>query len=228
MPERIPGSPTVVDVGNNWVSIAWPKPDSRATAPVLAYKVESWLLGKEGGARWVELGITPLNSFDAFNLKQGEEYHFRVTPRNRYGFGESAQTSSPVGVGLVGASPEFVDILPGQLKVLLGEDATLSCSVKGKPIPEVVWMKNGHEIDEEERRMKTSFNGYNSCLVIKDIEPEDEARYSCEASNANGRASTYARLAVVTDRLVWEADAKLKRQVLTTSMSSFYYILHQR
>lgn len=214
MPERIPGDPTGVDVGNNWVSIAWPKPNNRTTAPVLAYKVESWLLGKEGGARWVELGITPLNSFDAFNLKQGEEYHFRVTPRNRYGWGESAQTSSPIGVGLVGASPEFVDILPGQLKVLLGEEATLSCSVKGKPIPEVVWMKNGHEIDEEERRMKTSFNGYNCCLIINDIQPEDEARYSCEASNAYGRASTYARLAVVTDRLVWEADAKLKRQVL--------------
>ncbi|XP_075991256.1 uncharacterized protein LOC142986608 isoform X6 [Anticarsia gemmatalis] len=210
VPERIPGEPSVVDGGNNWVSLAWPKSDPGETAPVLAYKIESWLLGKEGGARWIELGITPLNSFDAFNLKQGEEYHFRVTPRNRYGWGESVQTSSPVGIGLAGDRPEFVDILPGQLKVLAGETANLSCNVKGKPLPEVVWMKNGHEI-EDEGRITTQFNGHNCSLTIKDINIEDEARYSCEASNVHGRASTYARLAVVTDRLIWEADAKLKR-----------------
>ncbi|XP_037299651.1 titin homolog isoform X5 [Manduca sexta] len=211
VPDRVPGEPSVVDGGNNWLSLAWPKPDPGAVAPVLAYKVESWLIGKEGGARWVELGITPLNSFDAFNLKQGEEYHFRVTPRNRYGWGEPTQTSTPIGVGLAGARPEFVDILPGQLKVLAGETANLSCSVKGKPTPEVIWMKNGHEI-EEEGRMATSFNGYDCCLTIKDINNEDDGRYSCEASNLHGRASTYARLAVVTDRLIWEADAKLKRE----------------
>ncbi|CAG9781712.1 unnamed protein product [Diatraea saccharalis] len=212
VPERIPGEPTVVDGGNKWASLAWPKPDCSATAPVLAYKVESWLVGKEGGARWTELGITPLNSFDAFNLKQGEQYHFRVTPRNRYGWGESVQTSTPVGVGSAGDRPEFVDILPGQLKVLVGRMASLSCSVKGKPTPEVVWMKNGHEIEDGDRRVKSSFNGYDCKLTIDDITAEDEARYSCEATNPHGRASTYARLAVVTDRLVWEADSKLKRE----------------
>lgn len=212
VPDRIPGEPSVVDGGSNWLSIAWPKPDPTDAAPVLAYKVESWLVGKEGGARWTELGITPLNSFDAFNLKQGEEYHFRVTPRNRYGWGESVQTSSPLGVGLAGDRPEFLDILPGQLKVLIGETANLSCSVKGKPTPEVVWMKNGHEV-EEDTRVTTSFNGFNCSLTINGINPDDEARYSCEATNVHGRASTYARLAVVTDRVIWEADAKLKRYV---------------
>ncbi|XP_073957384.1 uncharacterized protein isoform X8 [Choristoneura fumiferana] len=206
---RIPSEPTVVDGGNNWVSLAWPKPDT--TTPVLAYKVESWLLGKEGGARWTELGITPRNCFDVFNLKQGEQYHFRITLRNRYGWGESVQTSAAIGVGLSGGRPEFVDILPGQLKVLVGQKASLSCSVKGKPVPDVVWMKNGHEI-EEDGRMIANFNGYNCSLEISDIRADDEARYSCEASNEHGRASTYARLAVVTDRLVWEADAKLKRE----------------
>lgn len=103
-----------------------------------------------------------------------------------------------------------MEILPGQLKVLAGETANLSCSVKGKPVPEVIWMKNGHDIDENER-MKTTYNGFDCCLTIRDVDIEDDGRYSCEATNVNGRASTYARLAVVTDRLIWEADAKLKR-----------------
>lgn len=213
VPERIPGEPTIVDGGSNWVSLSWPKPEPGVTAPVLAFRVDSWLLGKEGGARWVELGITPLNSFDAFNLKQGEEYHFRVTPRNRYGWGESVQTSRPVSIGLAGDRPEFIDILPGQLKALAGETANLNCSVKGKPTPEVIWMKNGHELEEDNGRVSITYNGFHCGLTIKDISIEDEARYSCEATNDHGRTSTYARLAVVTDRMIWEADAKLKRLV---------------
>lgn len=211
VPNCIPGEPSVVDGGNNWVSIAWPKPDSGSGAPVQAYKIESWLLGKEGGARWSELGITPLNSFDVFNLKQGEEYHFRITPRNRHGWGESVQTSNPIGVGIGGDRPEFIVILPGQLKVLLGETATLKCSFKGKPIPEIIWMKNGHEVDEEDKRLKIIVGDNESSLTIDGVRIEDEARYSCEATNIHGRASTYARVAVVTDRIIWEADAKLKR-----------------
>ncbi|KPJ09076.1 Muscle M-line assembly protein unc-89 [Papilio machaon] len=212
VPNRIPGELSVVDGGSNWISLAWPKVDPEGGAPVLAYKIESWLLGKEGGARWIELGITPLNSFEAYNLKQGEEYHFRVTPRNRYGWGESVQTSTSVGIGLAGDRPEFVEVLPGQLKVLLGETATLKCSFKGKPTPEIVWMKNGHEIDEENQRLKTCINNYNCSLTIHDVQINDEARYSCEATNVHGRASTYARVAVVTDKSIWEADTKLKRE----------------
>ncbi|XP_045542085.1 uncharacterized protein LOC106716992 [Papilio machaon] len=212
VPNRIPGELSVVDGGSNWISLAWPKVDPEGGAPVLAYKIESWLLGKEGGARWIELGITPLNSFEAYNLKQGEEYHFRVTPRNRYGWGESVQTSTSVGIGLAGDRPEFVEVLPGQLKVLFGETATLKCSFKGKPTPEIVWMKNGHEIDEENQRLKTCINNYNCSLTIHDVQINDEARYSCEATNVHGRASTYARVAVVTDKSIWEADTKLKRE----------------
>ncbi|XP_047544107.1 muscle M-line assembly protein unc-89-like isoform X2 [Vanessa atalanta] len=212
VPDRIPSEPSAVDGGNNWISLAWPKPDQQSRAPILAYKVESWLLGKEGGARWVELGITPRNSFDAFNLKQGEEYHFRVSPRNRYGWGESVQTSVPIGIGLAGDRPEFVDILPGQLKVLVGETATLFCSFKGKPIPEIVWMKNGHEIEEEVGRVSIEINDYNSSLRIEEVKSEDEGRYSCEATNIHGRSSTYSRMAVITDRQIWQADAKLKRE----------------
>lgn len=210
VPGRIPGEPTAVDGGDTWISLAWPKPEP-GPAPVSAYKIETWQLGKEGGARWIELGITPLNSFDAFNLKRGEHYHFRVTPRNRYGWGEHSQTSSPIGVGLDGDRPEFVDILPGQLKILVGETAVLNCSVKGSPVPEVCWMKNGHELEEARDRVMTSFDGHRCRLEIREVCVEDEGRYSCEASNGHGHACTYARLTVVTDRSVWEADAKLKR-----------------
>lgn len=168
----------------------------------------------------MEVGVTPLNSLDVFNLKQGTEYHFRVTPRNRYGWGEPVQTPAPVGCSSAGIRPEFDSILPGQLKALVGETITLNCSVKGKPVPGVVWMKNGHEVEASER-VRVSFDGRSCSLSLRDVTLEDEARYSCEATNSNGRTSTYCRLAVVTDKLIWEADAQLKRYLLVVFLYTY-------
>lgn len=117
----------MVDTGRNWVSLSWGKPEHRGAAPVIAYKIDAWLRGGEG-ARWTELGVSPLNSFDAFNLKPDGEYQFRVTPRNRYGWGESVQ-SGTITIGRTVNLPEFIRILLGQLKVLLGSDITLECEV---------------------------------------------------------------------------------------------------
>lgn len=117
----------VVDTGRNWVSLSWGKPEHRGAASIIAYRVDAWLRGGEG-ARWVELGMSPLNTYDAFNLKPGGEYQFRITPRNRYGWGESVQSGTIV-VGKHSALPEFTKILPGQLKALLGSDIALECEV---------------------------------------------------------------------------------------------------
>lgn len=129
VPGPIPSPPVVIDTGRNWVSLSWAKPEPTSVAPVLAYRIDAWQKGGEG-ARWVELGVSALNSFDAFNLKPGAEYQFRVTPRNRYGWGESVQSES-VAIGKPPEIPEFVQILPGQLKVLKDTSVTLDCEVCG-------------------------------------------------------------------------------------------------
>lgn len=71
------------------------KPLSNDAAPVISYRIDAWLVGKEGDATWKEIGTSSTANFDAINLKRGCEYHFRVTPQNRYGYGPSAQTTYP-------------------------------------------------------------------------------------------------------------------------------------
>lgn len=121
--------PHAVDSGSNWVSLSWGKPDFKDAAPAIAYKIEAWLKGAEGESRWNELGISPINSFDAFNLKTGGEYVFRITPRNRYGWGESTK-SGVIVIGEPVILPEFVKILPAQLKALEGSEIKLECEVR--------------------------------------------------------------------------------------------------
>ncbi|XP_077302252.1 uncharacterized protein LOC143922796 [Arctopsyche grandis] len=211
VPGPISSEPVVVDGGRNWVSLWWGKPVTKNSAPVLAYKVEAWLSGGEGGARWAELGISPINSFDAFSLKTGSEYLFRVTPKNRYGWGESKQTMSSVIVGKIVCLPEFTKTLPGQMKALIDQSVTLRCKVKGDPTPTVKWHKDGTEI-ERNNRMSMRFVRGECSLTINKVTGEDMGRYMCEAIHRDGRASSFVRLQVVVDPNIWEADDELKRR----------------
>ncbi|XP_017077859.1 myosin light chain kinase, smooth muscle-like isoform X4 [Drosophila eugracilis] len=176
----------------------------------MAYKVEAWIVGHEGGAYWRELGLTPINSFDAFNLKPNVEYHFRVTPKNRYGWGPTVQTSSPLQVGGVECLPEFVKILPGQAKALLGSSFTLQCNMRGAPRPQVTWFKDGIQLSSSSERVKIRQIGSTCALTISTVSELDSGRYTCEATNSKGRVSTFARLQVVSDSRIYEADSRLK------------------
>lgn len=159
------------------------------------------------------MGVSPIHSFDAFNLKSGSEYKFRVTPRNRYGWGEPVVTNVTYVVGKKVDIPEFTHILPGQQKVLVGSDVRLECHVKGEPTPEVQWYKDGAPVDAEifGPRMRITFDGVKCVLNLKTVEDADTGRYMCEASNKAGRVSTFARLLVVADIKILEADLKLRQ-----------------
>lgn len=202
--------------------MSWGKPPTYNSAPVIAYRVEAWMVGHDGGAIWKELGLTPINSFDAFNLKANVEYHFRVTPKNRYGWGPSVQTTKPLQVGGVECLPEFTMILPGQVKALLHKEFVLECVVRGSPRPDIVWYKDGlrvgHNIENE--RIKSRKIGSTCTLTIKEVLEADAGRYTCEATNSKGRVSTFARLQVVSDAKLYEADNRLKEIVRSDNISS--------
>lgn len=179
---------------------------------MISYRIEAWLTGADGGARWIELGTSPINSFDALNLKPGGLYHFRVTPRNRYGWGPSVQTSQPIYIGIRQKLPEFTTGLPGQLKVLVGSDFTLECVAEGHPLPEIRWYKNDVELVESER-LAINCTGSTCRLELKQIDFIDTAKYTCEALNVIGRASTFARLQVVGDKKIFDAHHNLKQNI---------------
>lgn len=83
----------------------------------------------------LQLGVTPINSFDAFFLKPGAEYKFRITARNRYGWGESVTTAETITIGSASDfPPDILKDLPGPVKALQGDSITLECEVSNKPL----------------------------------------------------------------------------------------------
>ena len=211
-PGPIPYEPNVMDSGKNHLSLSWLKPMCEDAAPVLTYRIDAWLVGKDGDATWKELGMSPTPNFDVINLRAASEYHFKITPKNRYGYGPSTQTTYPIMFGDAVKLPEFNKILPGQLKALLNNEITLDCVVLGSPKPEIIWYKEGIKIESSERRCISSV-GPVCRLTLQNVVESDGGRYTCEASNKEGRVSTFARLQTVTDPKIFEADNKLKRNV---------------
>ncbi|KAJ8687543.1 hypothetical protein QAD02_023337, partial [Eretmocerus hayati] len=215
VPGPIKSEPIVVDGGRNWLSLSWGKSDQRGPAPVIAYRVDAWQMGGDGGARWVELGISPINSFDAFNLRPGGEYKFRVTPRNRYGWGESVTMSKTATVCDDVEIPEFSKILPGQLKALVGSTVTLECEVRSESKFDVKWLRETTVIDPDENGRYIIKNERSKCtLILKSVDEDDTGRYVCEVTNKAGKVSSYARVLVVKDQKVLNADARLKKRFM--------------
>jgi hypothetical protein len=82
--------------------------------------------------------------------------------------------------------------------------------VRGDPVPRVQWYRDGLELNDP--RFVTHFDGSHFCqLAIEELQDGDSGRYMCEATNRVGRVSTFARLFVVSDPKILEADHKLKR-----------------
>ena len=62
-----------------------------------------------------------------------------------------------------------------------GEDLRIVCSASGRPEPEMVWYKNGHELLENTRDRSGK-----SVLVLNSLMDRDEATYTCVARNLVG------------------------------------------
>lgn len=58
-----------------------------------------------------------------------------------------------------------------------------------RPLPQIVWSKNGNKIHLSERVTQGNFG---KSLIIKAVQFEDQGSYTCEASNGVGEAKSYS------------------------------------
>ena len=198
----------IKEVGSNWVSLCWKKPAVTRGSPVLTYKVEAWLCGE--GAFWVELGRTPIPQFDVFNLKPNKCYHFRVTARNKRGWGDSIMTTNKVDLSKPTQMPSITAELDPVIKALVGNDFKLTVQVAGEPKPSIQWMKDSMDITDDE-----NFEVYEDdmgCHVeISSLESSMTGKYTITAINLAGRTSKAFTLQILTDRNIYEAYQNFRR-----------------
>lgn len=90
--------------------------------------------------------------------------------------------------------PEIIDPKPSAQVEASYSNVTLSCKVRGEPIPDVDWVNNGHIIERDPRKNKQKYitsknttDGYTwNNLTITNVNYRDRGEYKCIAKNPGG------------------------------------------
>ncbi|XP_052085524.1 neural cell adhesion molecule L1-like protein [Mytilus californianus] len=95
--------------------------------------------------------------------------------------------------------PQFIHNSETKVVGLKGEQATFTCILYGYPTPEMIWKKNGVEIDDRSGVILKS--GHE--LIIRDLEYEDTGEYSCKGLNIVGSTNAHKFQLLVEARPFW-------------------------
>jgi len=198
----------IKEVGSSWVSLCWKKPSVSRGSPVITYKVETWLCGE--GAFWVELGRTPIPQFDAFNLKANKCYHFRVTARNKQGWGEAIMTTHKVDLSRPTQMPVITSDMDPIIKSLKGSSLRLSIQVSGEPAPKVTWQKDSVDALSVPE-VSVYEDDMGSHAEISAVNTNTTGKYTVTAANLAGRTTKSVLVQSVENIEVYDAYIKFKK-----------------
>uniref|UniRef100_A0A8B9FGP2 Ig-like domain-containing protein n=1 Tax=Amazona collaria TaxID=241587 RepID=A0A8B9FGP2_9PSIT len=79
--------------------------------------------------------------------------------------------------------------------VVEGRTARFDCMIKGKPLPDIMWYKDG-ELLEESSHLSFVYEDNECSLVVLGAAEPDSGVYTCTAKNLAGEVSCKAELAV--------------------------------
>ena len=80
---------------------------------------------------------------------------------------------------------------PVETAVNQSQTAILKCSADGNPTPQITWSKMNSRLPVGRNKVESS-----GALILKDVRPEDEGVYSCEAKNLLGSVNASAKLTI--------------------------------
>ena len=151
-------------------------------------------------------GVTT-GSLTVTSAQETDSGAYALVVTNPYG----SVTSSPPA-SLIISTNDIAPIIngPNNVTVIQGNNATLTTSVSGKPVPTVQWYKNGAELTGE-----TSAN----LTIVNAQYPADQATYSIVASNTVSVLTNSAALTVIVTPVI--AVQPVSLVVTNTQAASF-------
>ncbi|XP_055366310.1 neural cell adhesion molecule L1-like protein isoform X5 [Betta splendens] len=136
--------------------------------------------------KWMKMGekLPPRTKFSKFDklltikaVEESDQGQYMCTASNSAG-----ETVHYFDV-TVEEPPKWQTGPPQSQLAVTGSDVHISCSVSGKPAPDITWRRNGELLRDDaggNRRV------HDDTVVIHNARPQDSGVYQCEASNSHG------------------------------------------
>uniref|UniRef100_A0A8C3MKA1 Uncharacterized protein n=1 Tax=Geospiza parvula TaxID=87175 RepID=A0A8C3MKA1_GEOPR len=202
-PPSPPSKVILVDVTRNSASIKWEKPESDGGSKITGYIVE---MQTKGSVKWS--ACTQVKTLEATvtGLSMGEEYSFRVIAVNEKGKSDPRELGVPVIAKDIEIQPS-VELLFNTFTVKAGDDLKIDIPFRGRPLPTVIWKKDGNPL-KQTTRVNVQTSKTLTSLSIKEATNEDLGQYELHLSNTAG-TTTASLTVVVLDRPGPATDVKI-------------------
>lgn len=190
-----PGTPQVVDWDRNHVDLEWSPPRKDCGTPITSYIIEK----RSKFGIWEKAIEVPgaLTKARVPNLKEGEEYEFRIIGVNKAGSGEPSDPSSPVIARSRFQAPVFDKSLLEDLVVRAGQKISYNVPYQASPKPTATWQVNGKEVSPEDTRVHMAVYERQILFEIPFSQRSDTGKYTLTLKNNLGTASASANVTVL-------------------------------
>lgn len=183
-----PGTPEAIEITRNHVTLQWTKPQYDGGSLITGYLIER---KKYPDTRWMKASFTNIidTQFTLAGLTEDCVYEFRVIARNAAGTlsHPSESTGQITAKDEIEAPDATLDSKFKDLTVVsAGESFEIDADYTGKPLPEVIWLKDGKEIDKTTPRMEIKTTLTRTILTVKECIRVDGGHFVLKLVNVGG------------------------------------------
>ncbi|KAA3682313.1 uncharacterized protein DEA37_0008978 [Paragonimus westermani] len=183
-PPDAPTGLTIEDWDQNHADLKWIPPRRDNGAPITKYILEGKPKSKN---RWESLKEVQQTSAKV-DLKEGEEYEFRVIAVNKAGKSEPSEATKPMIAKPRFLKPFIIKTGIKPIKVKVGESVQLDLTYRGEPDPVATWSIDTKVLEDTDN-IKLEFKERSSHLKIVAAQRKDTALYTLRVVNEVGEDS---------------------------------------
>lgn len=217
-----PGKPEAVVVTREHITLQWEKPRYDGGSTITGYVIEKKELPD---GRWMKANFTNVieNLFTVTGLTGGQNYEFRVTAKNGAGVWSTPSPSVTIIAQDVieGPTASIDPKFKTTTVVQAGETLVIDADYFGKPLPTVLWLKDGKEIDKATPRMEFKNTLTHTTLTVRDCTRVDGGHFVLSLSNTGGATSIPVNVKVL-DR-PGPPDGPLKVKVVSAEKCNLHW-----
>ncbi|CAN9499142.1 unnamed protein product [Ophioblennius macclurei] len=193
-----PGKPEAVVITRENVTLQWVKPKYDGGSTITGYLVEKKELPD---GRWMKANFTNIieTLFTITGLTGGQSYEFRVTAKNAAGvWSNPSESVTIIAQDVIEVPTAVIDPKFKSISVVqAGETFVIEADYFGKPLPQVMWLKDGREIDKTSPKMELINTISHTTLTVRDSTRVDGGHFVLILSNTGGTTSVPINMKVL-------------------------------